>query len=158
MRGVRADCARRAPAQSGKRSAFGAMPVNDVRRGLRDPRRDGTQGAKVGVIELPADGEPAHTEREFRGEFGKRGIGARATGQSVGNESHAMSKLGLAAGYIEHVPEKTADRCAQDVQDVERRVRRRATIATDRCAGSAGFIRRRLNLDSGAPVGHRSIP
>ena len=159
MRGVHTDRARSAPAQSGQGRALGSVAVNDVGRGVRDPRRDCAQGAEIGVIELPADSEPAHTERELGGKLGERRVSARTAGQSIGNEPHAMPALGLAAGNIEHMPEKTADWRAQDVQDVERSGRRRAAIAADRCAGRAGFaIRHRLSLDGGVPVGHRSIP
>src|ERR1700691_5751233 len=135
------------------------MPVNDVGRSLSDPRRDRAQGVKVGVIELPAYGEPAYAECELGRKFGKGRVRPRTAGQSVGDEPDAMPEIGLTTGNIEHMPEKPADRRPQDVQDFQRGGQRRKAIPDDRRGGPGGLASgRRFYLDGGPSVGHRSVP
>jgi hypothetical protein len=108
---------------------------------------------------LAANGEPAHAEGELWRKFSKGCVRVRTAGQCVGNESHAMPEIGLTAGNIQYMPEKTADRRAQDVQDFQRSGDRREAIPADGRGGPDGFAPgRRFHLDGGPSVGHRSVP
>jgi hypothetical protein len=113
---------------------------------------------KIGIVKLSADGEPAHAESELRRKLSKRRVRVRTAGQGVGNEPNAMPEIGLPARNIEHMPKKTANRRAQDVQDFQRSDRRRDVIPAGR-AGRHGFAAGcRFHLDGGPPVGHRTVP
>jgi hypothetical protein len=58
-------------------------------------------------------------EREPRREFGQDLFGARPAGRAIGDEADAVAARDLAAGEIEDMAEQTADRRAENVDDVQ---------------------------------------
>ena len=94
----------------------------------------------------------------MRDEIGERGIGARPASGRIDDQAYAMTALGLAAGDVEHVTEKTAERRPQDVQNLQRR---RAWpwpyVRTHRCSGGTGGDGY-LHRHGGPPVAHHANP
>ncbi len=58
-------------------------------------------------------------EREPRRKFGENSVGARAAGRAVDDQADAMAALDLALRDIHHVPEQSAERRAQNMQNLE---------------------------------------
>src|SRR3984885_5614142 len=90
------------------------------------------QRVNVTRIELARDGDALEAELEAGCKLGENGFGARAAGGAVDEKADLMAAPGLALHQIDHVPEQTAERGAQNVQDLQAR-RARYALRIRRC-------------------------
>ena len=95
------------------------MTMHDIGFGLRRASRYVACRRDVAQAQVPAHLYPAHSERELGGKLGKALLRPRTAGRCIGDKAHAVTVRNLPARKVEHMAEKPAYRCAQDVQDIE---------------------------------------
>ena len=64
-------------------------------------------------------GNAGEAERERRRKLGERRVGALAAARRIGDDADLVAARRLAAREVADMPEQSADRRAQHVQDVE---------------------------------------
>jgi hypothetical protein len=100
-------------------AAFGAVAVQHVDGHTGGPPRHMRNRRHIPQADLPAHGHAADAERKRGRQIRQLSLCRGAAGRSIGDDADPVPARRLAARQIEHMPEQSADRSAQHMQNVD---------------------------------------
>jgi hypothetical protein len=100
-------------------AALGAVAVQYVHAEFHRTLPDMTDRREIAAADVPRHRNAGEAERENRRKLGERRVGAFPAARRIRDDADLMSAHCLAACKVADMPEQSADRSAQHVQNVE---------------------------------------